>query len=94
MVMRSPCCNHSTEDYHYYLFLPFSDIFVTYPTVDLSLFPSCLTNKELDASCSSDLLLVLDALGLQVARVTVQDVDVVRVNVDVLEEVVEHVSTC
>lgn len=46
--------------------------------------------EQVDAAGRLDLLLVLHALGLEVRRVAVQDVHVVRPDVDVREEVLPH----
>lgn len=56
-------------------------------TVECALLTS---NKELDPSCSLDLLLKGVALSLQVSRVSIQNVGVFRVDVNVLEEVIPH----
>ena len=47
-------------------------------------------HEQVDAAGSLDLGLVLDALGLEVGRVAVQDVDVAGVDVHVREEVLPH----
>lgn len=46
--------------------------------------------EEVDAAGAPDLGLVLDALGLEVGGVAVEDVDAGRADVDVLEEVLPH----
>lgn len=46
--------------------------------------------EELDAASTPDLLLVSHALGLQIGRVAIQDVDVGGIDVDVGEKVLVH----
>lgn len=48
------------------------------------------SNKEFDPACSLDLLLESSTLGLQVSCVPIQDVGVIRVDVNVLEEIIPH----
>lgn len=48
------------------------------------------SNKELDAPSNFDLVLKRFALLFQVCRVAVQDVGILRHDVDVAEEVVPH----
>ena len=55
------------------------------------LIPSPTSHKELDATGLRYLGLVAGTLGLQVGARAVQQVHVLRVDVDVLEEVVPHV---
>ena len=48
------------------------------------------THKQVDTACCLDLSLVLSALTLQILSVTVQNVYILGVDVNVLEEVVPH----
>jgi len=51
----------------------------------------CITSDEkVDSTGSFNLLLVGQAFGLQIGGVAVQNVDVLRQNIDVLEEIVPH----
>jgi len=56
---------------------------------NVSIWPNT-SNKQPDAACVFDHLLVLLALSLQIFSVAVQNVSVLWVDVDVLEEVLVH----
>lgn len=48
------------------------------------------SEEKLDTSSSFDLLLVCDTLGFQIRRITVQDVDVRWIYINVREKVLVH----
>ena len=51
---------------------------------------SLTSDKQMNTASLGDLSFVLDAFGRQVTGVAVEDVNVLRKDVDVLEEVVPH----
>lgn len=59
---------------------------------DKAVYFECTSHEEVYAPGRCDLLLESFTLGLQVAGVPVQYVSVLRLNVDVFEEVIPHVG--